>query len=552
MLKRIVICTLLVLLGGLACSQQDRPVLIENKSLITIKFNRLSSDGLQGMEGEKGEELGRVLAVVDSIVVKVFHNGSSGELETYRGAAIPNGTDSIVVSVAVSPEIGKRVSVELFELNRLIYYGVDEDVDVYLGKETHVTIAAFSFELSGFRVSGSYILAGEGFTLSWGSVRSADAYFIQESTAPDFSNVVYDLALTDTMVTFTRSEGPHYFRVAPVNSYVFGTFCAPLAVYAYGSPVITSVSPGAVARGEEVVISGRSLDHPGNNVYIGNIRCAVSSSEPEELVAVMPSNALTDTMYVVGLLGTSSSLERFVVQLIAFVSNGNLVEAQSYKSFIEGAKAYSAFTQDSGVKIIPCSALETTNMSVYALIILGSDTGDDTSWAGGVPERMDAMQSSGAQVIGLGKGGYAYLRDAQLYIGQLNIMEAMSRTAYVFDPLDPMFIQPFKVPEIPPDGMLEIYKLDVPQLSILLNLALIPIGVRVHAGVGAGLDYYPMVDESPGGIDPSHRNYLWGYSGTPVDMTVDGQTCFMNVVSILLNASTKIEFPTTLIVPERL
>ncbi len=537
-MRKIVMFTLVVLVGISACSRREAPLLPNEKGTITLKFSRLPSSGEGELRSANAHKISCGLAAIDSAVVRVYHPGSTGSLDAVKGVPVSNQSDSIVVSIAATPGIGKKVTVELFEQQRMIYFGVDENVNVFLGQETHASIDAFWFGLVGFGTDATYLLEGEVFNLFWRRVPAATAYYLQESTTEDFSNVVYDVALTDTMITLTRNGGPHYFRVAPINPHTTGTFSPTLLVYVYGSPTITSVFPGSAARGEAILIRGTSLDYPGNYIEIGDVACVVLVDGPEEVVAVVPPTAYTGDLIVYGPLNPSGYVApaRFVVQLIAYITGLDLTTALDYQSMIQ---ASGSRVRESGVKIVPYTSLETSDMSSFVLAIVGTDTGDDASWAGGVPERLDALRYSGAQIIGLGLGGNSYFREAGLFIGQTERKDDIDRWVFVNDWSDPIYNSIMQTP----GNLLELYTFDVFRLSVYMDLATWPAGVIPHAKSSAGSNYHPLISENEGDLANPLENFLWGFAANPKNLTGDGRTCFMNVVELLFNASSKVVVP---------
>jgi hypothetical protein len=533
MIGRAVVLALAFSTGLMGCYHLNEPAGIDQGTL-TLVFTRESSGESAGESGMPAGQLEQVLVSVDSILVRVFHAGAGKTLETSKGARIPPSSDTVLVSLLVSPESGKRISVELYEMGRAIYFGIKEDVNVIKGKVTQVTIDAFSFELIGFSRDKAFVVDGENFSLFWQRVPSASAYYIQESTVPDFATLIYESSVTDTLVTLSRAEGPHYFRVAPYNPYAFGSFSETQLVYVYGPPIITSVTPAAAARGELFTIGGRSLDFPGNEVRIGESRCNIAASSPVEMIVKVPLTAVTDSLCVTGWLGSSFFAGAFVVQRIAYVTGADLARANEYKSMIESSGSY---TDSSGVKIIPYTIIEQTDMSAFDLILIGDDTGDQNTWGDGVKERVDAINESGAQILGLGQGGYGYFKQVPLVMSTFLISERMARLAYVFNWSDPIYVWPESV-YIPSDSLLQIYEANVPQIAVFLD-PMFPVGIRGHARTPADLSYYPLLDEDEGaGLDPTRMNFLWGYTGSPSGLTKEGRVCFGNVVAILFNVNT--------------
>jgi hypothetical protein len=533
----------LVIAAGLlvpACFFPDNPVAPRSDSRLTLCFSRSTVPTSPGRLKGQAAQLSQLLADVDSVAVKVFHAGVSRRLESTKGLTVPPATDTVRVSLAVSPEKHKRVAVELYEAGKLIYFGVDEDVDVFLNQETAVMIDAFAFGLAGLDVSGAYITDGTTFTLRWHRVPSATAYHIQESPTSDFSTISYELTLTDTTVTFSRSEGPYFYRAAPLNQYCFGTYCPSKLVFVYGAPVISAVAPAAAARRDTITVRGQGLDYPGNKLYIGGLPCQVTSAGPMEIEAVVPLEAVTDTIYVTGTLGTSQTAGPYRIQLVAYVAATDLTTALQYQQLIQADGPYPPYLLNSGVKVLSLSDLDGADMSVYVVIIIGPDTGDDAGWGEGVAERVAAIIDGQAQLIGLGQGGNAFYREANLFIGRQPTARDMGRSAAVLDPADPIYNWPVQF--VPGDD-LQLYKVDVPRLSTQMDMGTQPSGLSLYANLAKDSDLYLLLNQSESGAGSIYNNFFWGFEAGPANMTGQGQLCFMNSLAILFDASSKIVVP---------
>jgi len=162
------------------------------------------------------------IAAADSVVVKVFR--ARGGLEAVKGVAISNDVADVRVSVACSPEKGKRVSVELFEAGLMTHHGATIDVAVVAGRRTSVDVDVYDFVVSALSVTPSVVQEGESFQLSWDGAPAASLYRVQASTAANFNTIEWDSLVADTTLKATEPPGGHYFRVAPHTVYAQGTY----------------------------------------------------------------------------------------------------------------------------------------------------------------------------------------------------------------------------------------------------------------------------------------------------------------------------------------
>ena len=197
---------------------------------------------------------------------------------------------------------------------------------------------------------------------------------------------------------------------------------------------------------------------------------------------------------------------------IAYVFRGNSLDATSFYNLLTGA-GYS-------VDLVPLGSVLSTDFTQYTLVLIANDTGNLNQW--GFPSMTAAqvakISAAKKPVIGLGEGGYAYFGQSMLFIGwpngwhgpQQKVDQAPTAPAPYFMGLSPP-IQHYTSPKN--------------SVGIYLGGSSIPS------------DVIPVGLEDP---TPDHASLimqgcdlLWGNSGNPLVMTVDGITLFLNAVQYM-------------------
>jgi hypothetical protein len=213
--------------------------------------------------------------------------------------------------------------------------------------------------------------------------------------------------------------------------------------------------------------------------------------------------------------GMSTKPQTMSLPSVAYIHSSNLEAAESYKSLLIG---YGCSTTLVGIGEITSSALDS-----YDLIITGDDTGSMSHW--GDAESVEAIESSGKPVIGLGEGGYAFFGQLGLSAGWPNGVHNSYNSIEVIDPNNSLFSTPYPI-DIPKDRILELYgETD----SVDIYLYPVPETVTAIGGEADNPGYYPLAFE--------HNRYLfWGFSALPQSMTEVGKRLFVNVVIWVANA----------------
>ena len=506
------------LVGG--CSPSAGP-----EAVGTVSFSLHESAG--------GEDDGRPMrapTAVDSIVVRVFRAGSGAKLETSKGVPY-DGSSDVQVTLTCVAEAGKKVSVELFDHARMMYFGAEEDVDVTPLQDTAVAIDAWDIFIDQFQVEPQMVTVGTAFEVRWSSVAAPGRYLLQESQSVDFSTVVNEILTTDTTVSFQRGTGAHYFRVVPVNAYAVGTVTLPAFCYvaetSEPAPTIDAIEPAEAAPLERVTIRGSKLDLPGSQVLLGPTPCPIISATNTSMLIQIPREGRTGRVTLKSILGEATAPDAFVVNRIAYVTrSGEYVE--SYRKLIT---ADSVIIGGSGVEVVVNDRLYTRDMSVFDLVVVGHDNGSegfvlDAAQAG-------AIIASGSQIMAIGAGGYVYLRYASKEVDTLTVAVSQRQDLYVPDLSLPVFVEPYPIVF----QMFNFVRMcDPAQYFIGIDVTSKPQSMTLYASFFSGSKSWALLDVLTG--EKSIRNFFWGYAGDPGSLTSDGKSCFLNALNLLMAGTT--------------
>ncbi len=200
---------------------------------------------------------------------------------------------------------------------------------------------------------------------------------------------------------------------------------------------------------------------------------------------------------------------------IAYVYRGNTGDANSFFSLLT-ARGYS-------VTLIPLGAVLATDFSTFDLTIVADDTGSLDQW-GIVPmtaAQVNKIRIGGKPTIGLGEGGYAFFGRMGLFIGWPGGWHGPQGT-WAKAGTAPANI--YTTPSIIP-APTTVYTAPVNSVGIYLKPLPLPADV-----VPTSLETPP--DDHASLILQGCR-MLWGGSGNPTAMTLDGQNLFINTVEYM-------------------
>jgi hypothetical protein len=202
---------------------------------------------------------------------------------------------------------------------------------------------------------------------------------------------------------------------------------------------------------------------------------------------------------------------------IAFIYSTDATGANSYKSLLEG-DGYS-------VTLVPMGDVATTDFSVYDLILVGADT-YTLQYDWGDADSVNAIDSSGKSIIGLGTGGACLFGELGLSISYGNAWNLTESSIYVVDPTHDIFTTPYFI-SVPEDRIIQLYEGGVYCHSLYepyLSPEVVLLGREPD-----DMSHYPLAQEG--------QYILWGFTASPESMTQVGKDLFLNVVAFMLGAS---------------
>jgi hypothetical protein len=517
-----------------ACSRTAEPELVPEGRIVM----RFEPAALQSAAAHDGAKTTAGVAVIDSVVVRVFHPGTPITQEVAASAAV--GVDPVELSLSCAAENDKSVSVDLYQAGYFTHHGFETDVDVGAGRETAVSVDAYAFYVAGLTVTPGVVVDPTSFDLAWTAAPAADRYDVEVSHAFDFATLEWQQSLTDTFVTVQLPPGAHYFRVAPVTDFADGLPCVPEFGYVLGGTNaldITGFAAPAAIPGDVMTVLGENLDFPGTRIWIGAQEMQIVSASWGSLDVRVPRAAITETISASSLLGSDTSPDALIVQRVAYVTATG-----------EWASGYEQLLSDhwddfgySGVAILPITELDTREMSVFDVVIVANDTGTNTSdWGGGVPARAVAIAASTANVLALGDGGLAYLQLAVPAISTAPSQQRSQTSYYVTTPAASVFTTPHSVTGSGLPQWVDISSNQEPTVGVDISLISPPAGVSLRACTGLNgvtpNDLWALVDfQVPDIFSTKKRLFFWGHAGDPKEFTSEAQDLLGNVMYLLYN-----------------
>jgi hypothetical protein len=176
------------------------------------------------------------------------------------------------------------------------------------------------------------------------------------------------------------------------------------------------------------------------------------------------------------------------------------------------------------VDLVPNSTAVTWDYSSYELIIIGGDTGYTENW--GSTDAVSVINGSNAPILGLGEGGYAFLGKLEIDIGYPNGGHGDNYQIYVVNASHQIFNNPTTI-SIPTGKILDLY---TSSNDVSIYMWPSPAEGVTYLGRMSDQDgYYPIISQTT----PSRHYALWGFTGSPTDMTQTGKDLFVNMVSWL-------------------
>ncbi|MBI3957819.1 MAG: hypothetical protein HY328_03340 [Chloroflexi bacterium] len=178
-----------------------------------------------------------------------------------------------------------------------------------------------------------------------------------------------------------------------------------------------------------------------------------------------------------------------------------------------------------GVVPIPLADVTQTDWSKFKLVIVGSDTGDGRQW--GNDEKVAALKKA-ARIVGMGKGGHAFLGKLGLLIGAPNGTQLQAHKISAGDPQLTSLRVPYDLTALVRNQR-EMSLFEKPVDTVAIDLSSQPAALLPHAL----LDGANRVSDA-GLIVGQGCRTLWGFGGAPNQMTPLGQSLFVNLIVFAL------------------
>jgi hypothetical protein len=465
-------------------------------------------------------------ATPDSVVVRVFRGGQGVAREVSTGVAI-DGAGPFEITLVCIAENGKKVSVELYENGTMLYFGVDENVDVAANRQTDIVIDALDIKIDLIEVTPGVVMEGASYNVSWSGVPAAGSYLLIESTSPGFEPAATESYLTtDTEMVFQNDAGAYYYLVAAVNPYTVGTPAG--AVYGYvqtdgeAAPVVDRIDPAEAPPGALVTVYGTNLDLPGTRVFIGPVPCPVVRATDSQLTFRVSLDANSGPVTLQTLLGTADAPGTFVVDRFAYVSATGQY-GDRYAELLAGDPSIT-----SGLARIDVVDVAGRDMTVFDVIVVAHDvsTGPDA-------ETVQAIASSGARVLAVGQGGHALLSVVFPELDAFAVSRESRRSIYVPDGALLLFQSPYPVAPLGP-ATVEIALTDQVFGGLDADVELLPGFVTVYASRSSqDPESFVLLGAEAVRNQQTISVLYWGHEGDPAALTQTGSECVLNLFHFL-------------------
>ena len=196
----------------------------------------------------------------------------------------------------------------------------------------------------------------------------------------------------------------------------------------------------------------------------------------------------------------------------------DVVAALSFENLLESG----GYT----VTLVPISDVLAIDFSSFDSVMVGHDTGNLKEWplgVAGTSAEAAYIETLGVPVIGLGEGGYAFFGKLGLPIGSPYGWHGPLKTVKPASISGSYWQTPTAISL--PIGAVNLYTATVPEVGIYLKglSGAVPLGLEPDDDFHA-----PLV----GLKDSPHQ--LWGFGGSPDQMTDVGKALFINAIHFSL------------------
>jgi len=197
------------------------------------------------------------------------------------------------------------------------------------------------------------------------------------------------------------------------------------------------------------------------------------------------------------------------IHKLAYIYAGDFSRAQQYSLFLN-PHAYQ-------VDMFDTTEIISVNFNVYSLIIIGENSGFMSNWASS--KKSDCINNTNKPILGLGEGGYAFFGKLGLGIGYAQGSHVNGDSIYVLQPTHQIFTGPNAI-TIPADSHLKIYTSNTPAVTYPVS------SHEVFARYNNRGEQFIMIRES-------NRYFIWGFDGSPNNLTNDGKNLMLNIIDYI-------------------
>lgn len=200
---------------------------------------------------------------------------------------------------------------------------------------------------------------------------------------------------------------------------------------------------------------------------------------------------------------------------IAYVYNDSITTANNFRSFLHDDNGFQ-------VTLVNMSRMGSINFNVYAVVIIGEDTGlpNMNAWNNGTA--LSKINSSIAPIIGIGNGGYMFFKRLGLHIG-INEWGYAQGTTTLLSSFNSEFPGPYNITT--GDKTMSATN---PNVREVYYGGALPANTTAYAMHVGDSHHYSIVQET------SHY-LLWGFSATPDQMSETAKQMFINIISTKIN-----------------
>jgi hypothetical protein len=226
---------------------------------------------------------------------------------------------------------------------------------------------------------------------------------------------------------------------------------------------------------------------------------------------IVAGTAQASTQTAQALTQTAAAIPRAL-----FIHRDDQSAAQSYQSIL---------TQNGiPVDLIHQDQIQNVNLSLYKIILIGHDTGNEGTWGDEGGTQANRVNQTGLPILGIGKGGFAFFGRLGLEIGWDNGTVGNGTDLVVVDPTNPIWTTPNQI-DIPDDQVITLYNRVEEFIAVTFETP--PASVTPAGRQPDNPNNYPLVRQT-------ERYFLLGFSAHPNDLTETGRKIVVNLVTELM------------------